>query len=96
MKSKKLKAQSILEYLIVLAAIVAAIIAGTTGLHRGMSNKLNDITQDGLETNLVEAEQAPENVQENDYYVDPSEPVFDGGEYTTEVFVGTGGRGNKL
>ena len=46
-----IKAQSIMEYIITLAAIVVAIIIGTVGLQRGISTSLN-ATHDDLQGNL--------------------------------------------
>ncbi|MDD5194832.1 MAG: hypothetical protein PHQ96_04040 [Candidatus Omnitrophica bacterium] len=46
-----LKTQSITEYIITLAAIVVAIIAGTVGLRRGVETSLNT-THQALENNL--------------------------------------------
>ena len=46
MKIQKNKTQSILEYLIVLAAIILFIMAGTMGLDRGLSRGLDSAQRD--------------------------------------------------
>lgn len=60
------KSQSIMEYLIVLTAIIFVILANTVGLKRGVQTSL-DKNQKILETQ-AKGNETPENVKSEDYY----------------------------
>ncbi|MFA5008578.1 MAG: hypothetical protein WC546_05095 [Candidatus Omnitrophota bacterium] len=81
-KSDSLKAQSILEYLIVLAAIFVAIVINTVGFRTGVQNSLGlqnslDTTQNTIETKVVRNPEPPQTVKEQPYYKQSSENVED-------------------
>jgi len=67
--TKMITSQSILEYLIILAAIIIAILANTVGLKVGVQNSLDTIqnTTAAQMTNAV----APQTVQGENYYNAP-------------------------
>ena len=77
--TKLVKSQSILEYLIVLTAIVFAIIVGTigpVGLNRGIQSSL-DQAQEDIEDELTNEYHAPAGIQEERYYSAPQEDMFE-------------------
>lgn len=81
-KSNHLKAQSILEYLMVLAAIFIAILINTIGFHSGVQNSLGlqdslDTTQNTIETGIIRKAEPPQTVTGQPYYKNPSENVAD-------------------
>ena len=81
-KSSRLKTQSILEYLIVLSAILIVIIISTVGFSRGVQNSLGlqnslNTTQDAIETGIIRDTQPPDTVVSQSYYTAPSENVSD-------------------
>jgi hypothetical protein len=60
------KSQSILEYLIVLTAIMVGIIASTVGFHRGLQNSLDE-KQMAIEAN-IKGNETPQEVKNEAYY----------------------------
>lgn len=78
--NKIIKSQSILEYLIILSAIIIAILANTVGLQRGVQNSL-DSTGNTLATNMSNAT-VPQSVGSEPYYTAPrnttSSPTWGG------------------
>jgi len=89
------KAQSILEYLIVLSAIIVVIIINTVGFSTGIKNSLNlqkslDITQNAIETGIIRDAEPPSDVTSEAYYKPTSEitsnpnktDLYRGQEYT--------------
>jgi hypothetical protein len=76
-KTKMESAQSILEYLIVLSAIIVVIIISTIGFNTGIQNSLGlqnslNTTQSDVEVILNDAN-PPINVTNQSYYTPPSE-----------------------
>ena len=76
-KTKMESAQSIMEYLIVLSAIIVVIIISTIGFSTGIQNSLGlqnslDTTQNDVQAILNDAN-APTNVTSQSYYTPPSE-----------------------
>lgn len=65
------KSQSILEYLIILGAIILAIVANTVGLQRSLQKNL-DTNQKVLEAEAKGSE-APANVKNEEYYASASQ-----------------------
>ena len=81
-KPNCLKAQSILEYLIVLAAIFIAIVINTVGFSTGIQNSLGlqnslNTTQNIIETGIIRNATPPQSVTGEAYYKQPSENVAD-------------------
>ena len=76
-KTKMESAQSIMEYLIVLSAIIVVIIISTIGFSTGIQNSLGlqsslNTTQNDVQAILNDAN-APTNVTSQSYYTPPSE-----------------------
>ncbi len=65
MKAKK--AQVILEYLIVLTAIVVAIIGATVGFRNGLERNLNINSQ--IAQGIINGREAPTRIRQEPYYV---------------------------
>jgi hypothetical protein len=68
MMPKTTKSQSILEYLIVLTAIIVAFIATTVGFRSGLQHNL-DVNQKAVEER-IESTTAPAEVKTEPYYTD--------------------------
>lgn len=80
---KTVKAQSILEYLLVLSAILIAIIVNTVGFHSGVQNSLDlqkglNTIQDGFSEGILVTE-APQKVTGQSYYTPARDHTSDQG-----------------
>jgi len=90
--NKIIKSQSILEYLIILAAIIIAILANTIGLKTGVQNSLNTI-QNTTAAQMSSAA-APKTVQGENYYTAPKQTTSSPDWNNTDTYGGpnyTGG-----
>lgn len=77
-KTKTVKSQSILEYLIVLAAILVVIIINTVGFSTGVQNSLGlqnslNTTQNAIETTVIRNAAPSSKVASEPYYKAPEE-----------------------
>lgn len=85
-KVKFVKSQSILEYLITLTAIVFVIIANTIGIKNGIQVNLDNSKP--VVERFITNNQAPDEVKQNDYYVESKERNDPTWRATTDTYGG--------